>query len=341
MKREAAAAFVTFAATFGLVPPIRHLCRRNRVLDEPGTLKIHGHPIPRLGGAAIFLGFVAGMLVAGPFYFAVHWQFFAAMSVIWIAGVVDDLRGLPPILRLGVQSLSALLLWLGGWYVSLGLPVLTQVLLLCAFVTMFVNSFNFLDGSDGLATGVSLVIAVSYLALPRAALTPLGFSAALCMAAACLGFLPFNRHVASIFLGDSGSTLLGFLAAFLGLDAANSNGAARYSVALAFAIAALPALDAVRVITRRIARRASPISGDRNHFYDALLAKGWMPQRVALLSWMIVACCGAVSVCIVRLRVSIAWLLVAFVIVWAWIGVATLSRSKKLAAECDKLGIRP
>ena len=334
MKREGAAALVTFIVTFTLVPLIRHLCRDWKILDHPGALKIHAKPVPRLGGVAIFLGVLAGIFMSSPRNFTAHWQFSAAIFVIWVAGLVDDLRGLPPAWRLGAQILSAVLLWQGGWHIPFDVTAPIQILMCCVLVILFANSFNFLDGSDGLTTGVSLVIALSYLVMPRTALTPFGFSTALCIAAACLAFLPFNRYPASMFLGDSGATLLGFLAAFIGLDFANTTTAPEYS-ALALTIAALPIFDALRVVAKRMARGASPLSGDRNHFYDALLAKGWRPQRVATVSWMITALCGAVAVCIARLHASVAWCLVAFVVVAGWIKLANSSHRDALRGNCE------
>ncbi|MGH9575403.1 MAG: glycosyltransferase family 4 protein [Candidatus Acidiferrales bacterium] len=332
MKREAAAAFISFGVTLGLAPLIRRFCQRTHILDEPGSLKIHAQPIPRLGGVAIFFGLLAGIAASDTHKFTAHWQFFAAIFVIWAAGLIDDLRGLSAGSRLSVQVLCALFLWQGGWHIPLAANAPTQIVLLCLFVILFANSFNFLDGSDGLATGVSCVIAVSYLAMPRTALTPLGFSAALGMAAVCVAFLLFNWHPASIFLGDSGSTLLGFLAAFVSLDFASKTGGGGDSLTLVFAIAALPIFDALRVIAKRIALHTSPTSGDRCHFYDALLASGWSTGSIAALSWTVVASCGAIAVTVVRMRASIAWSVVAFVLVATCIHLATTVRGKNSTA---------
>ncbi|HKQ87762.1 MAG TPA: MraY family glycosyltransferase, partial [Candidatus Acidoferrales bacterium] len=324
---------------FTIVPLIRHLCQSRQILDHPGALKIHAKAVPRLGGVAIFLGVLAGISTSDLRNFTAHWQFFVAIFVIWVAGLVDDLRGLRPAWRLGAQILSAVLLWQGGWHI----PFVTapiQILMLCVLVILFANSFNFLDGSDGLATGVSLVIALSYIVMPRTSLTSLAFSLALCMAAACVAFLPFNRYPASMFLGDSGATLLGFLAAFIGLDFANTTTAPKYSIVLALTIGALPIFDSLRVVSRRIARGAFPLSGDRNHFYDALLAKRWAPHSVAMGSWTVVAFCGAIAVSIVRLRASLAWSSVAFGTVAVWIGLAAAPRRKKLAGDCGTVETR-
>ena len=327
MKREAVAAFISFFVTLALVPLVRRFCQRGHILDKPGPLKIHTQPIPRLGGVAIFFGLLAGLLASDARDYAAHWQFFAAILIIWAAGLIDDWRGLSAASRLGVQVLCAVFLWQGSWHIPLSVNAPMQIALLCLFVILFANSFNFLDGADGLATGVSCVIFLSYLAMPPSSLTPLGFSTALCITVACLAFLVFNWHPASIFLGDSGSTLLGFLAAFVSLDFANTTGSG-YSFTLAFAIAALPIFDALRVIIKRLARRASPTFGDRQHFYDALLAAGWRPARVAVASWIIVAFCGVIAISIMRLHASIAWSLIAFFLVATSIYVATTIRGK-------------
>lgn len=335
MKHDAAAAYVSFVVTLLVVPLIRRFCQRCHVLDKPGPLKVHGQPIPRLGGVAIFFGLLAGIFAADTRNYTAHWQFFAAILVIWTAGLIDDLRGLAVGPRLCAQVLCALLLWQGGWRLPLAVNAPTQIVLLCLFVILFANSFNFLDGTDGLVTSVSSVIFLAYLAMPPTTLTPLGFSAALCMAAACVAFVPFNWHPASIFLGDSGSTLLGFLAAFVSLDFVTKTGGGGDSLTLVLAIAALPIFDALRVVIKRIVRRTSPTSGDRCHFYDALLASSWPTEKIAVVSWTIAAFCGVIAVSIVRLHASIAWSLLALILVAAFIHVAATLRGKNSTAVSE------
>jgi UDP-GlcNAc:undecaprenyl-phosphate GlcNAc-1-phosphate transferase len=129
---------------------------------------------------------------------------------------------------------------------------------------------------DGLAAGITAVIALGYALIPGAALSPLGYAVAWSLVGACVGFLFFNFPPTKIFMGDSGSTVLGFSMAFLGLDFIGSRGAggAAGSLLFPFMIAALPILDALLVVAGRVARGRSAFRGDRRHFYDRLLAGG-------------------------------------------------------------------
>ena len=292
--QEAIAFAVALGCVFALVPLIRWLCARWGIFDQPGHLKIHLEPIPRLGGAGIAFGLVAGMVSAlhgarsGALFFA------AALGLVWLAGFVDDVRELPPALRLLVQIGGALLLYAGGWRVTFSTSAAFAIVAQCLYVILFVNAFNFLDGADGLAAGIAGVVALGYAATPGLPTSAYGHAVAWSLLGACVGFLFFNFPPAKIFMGDSGSTALGFSVAFLGLDltSGHSDGGVARALLFSFLIAALPILDALLVVTRRVARGRSPFRGDRGHFYDFLFAGGWTARRVAISCYILTACLG-------------------------------------------------
>lgn len=274
-----------------LTPVVGRLCHRWRLFDLPGPLKIHSQPIPRLGGIAVVMAILSASCVAG-LQPALHaWGFFAAMALIWAVGLADDLRSLSPFHRFAAQAAAGVLLWRGGWHV----PALAKMpgnemlslAAVCFFVAALVNSFNFLDGTDGLAAGVAGVIAGAYVAFPGAAGNPFAAAVAWSVLGACAGFLLFNFPPAKIFLGDSGSGALGFSVAFLGLDFYRSTSAIGTRWFFPFFVAGLPLLDALLAVIRRLRSRRSPFYGDRQHFYDLLLARGWSPRRVALVCYAI------------------------------------------------------
>ena len=291
---EATACVVALASVVALVPLIRRMCFRWGIFDAPGHLKIHREPIPRLGGVAIacalFVGIAAALRSAsdGALFFA------AALGLVWLAGFVDDLRELAPVFRLLAQMGGALLLYAGGWRIAGFSSSAIAIFAQCLFVILFVNAFNFLDGVDGLAAGITVVIALGYALFPGAALSAFGYAVAWSLLGACAGFLFFNFPLAKIFMGDSGSTVLGFSVAFLGLDFIGARGAsgAASSLLFPFIIAALPILDALLVVTRRVARGRSPFRGDRGHFYDFLLAGGWTARRVDVSCYFLTGCLG-------------------------------------------------
>ncbi|MFZ3333560.1 MAG: MraY family glycosyltransferase [Candidatus Acidiferrales bacterium] len=159
-------------------------------------------------------------------------------------------------------------------------------------ITARVFAFNFLDGADGLAAGVTAVIAAAYILFPGAALDAIGYALAWSLLAATVAFLVFNFPPAKIFMGDSGRSALGFSVAFLGMDFVAAKGAnAATATALIFPLlaAALPLVDATFAILRRLESGRSPFHGDRRHFYDLLLSAGWTTKRVAITCYVLTA----------------------------------------------------
>jgi UDP-GlcNAc:undecaprenyl-phosphate GlcNAc-1-phosphate transferase len=184
-----------------------------------------------------------------------------------------------------------------------------------------------LDGVDGLAAGITVVIALPYAPMPGLGLSPFGYAVAWSLRGACVGFLFFNFPPARIFMGDSGSTVLGFIVAFLGLDfvRARGGGAAASSWLFPFLIAALPLLDALAVVTRRLIRGQSPFQGDRGHFYYFLLAGGWTARRVAIVCYFLTAFLGllrwfAMDGGIERTVILGVGIFAVFVLIALWLG---------------------
>jgi UDP-GlcNAc:undecaprenyl-phosphate/decaprenyl-phosphate GlcNAc-1-phosphate transferase len=281
---------IAFAFAVALVPIVKTLCVRWRLFDLPGPLKIHSRPIPRLGGVAVAFAIAAAAFLSGPHRAIVAWPFFAALGLIFICGLIDDLWGLSPIFRLVVQFSAGFLLWRGGWTLPLlpgGAPALLAV---CAFVALLANSMNLLDGSDGVAAGVAAVISAAYLAVPGPFGNTFASTVAWTLVGACVAFLLSNWPPATIFLGDCGSTVLGFGVAFFALTFWRLNSTAGPALVFPLLVAGLPLLDLALAVIRRLRRHGSAFRGDRAHFYDLLLARGWPRPRVAL------ACCGISAV---------------------------------------------
>lgn len=304
MDRSALANAYAFATAailvFAAVPLIRRLCVRFRLFDRPGPLKIHSTPVPRLGGIAIAAALLAATLLAVHTASRALLCFCAALMLIWLAGLIDDLRELAPFWRLLAQIGGGSLLYFGGWRLWPYAPGTVALLMDCLWVVLFVNAFNFLDGADGLAAGITGVIAAAYILFPGGVLGAMGSALAWSLLGASAAFLVFNFPPAKIFMGDSGSSALGFSVAFLGLDyvaARSANTAAATALIFPLLVAALPLADALCAILRRLKSGRSPFQGDRRHFYDLLLAAGWTTRRVA------VTCC-----LLTALLAGLAWL---------------------------------
>jgi len=276
------AAFLSFAACAALLPLVRRTAVQFQVHDQPGHLKIHSVPIPRLGGVAMMLAIVLGLVVStyGSPVHLIHFYF--ALGLIWYAGFIDDLLNLRPEIRLLAQLGAGFLLCQTKWNLTLFNHPILDSILTCLFVAVFVNAFNFLDGSDGIAGGVAALVALGYAAMYATPTTSAGGAVAWSLLGACLGFLVYNFPPARIFMGDSGSTMLGFLIAFLSLDFYRVHHHIGSHWLLPLVFAALPLMDFFLAVIRRLRKRVSPFAGDRGHFYDLLLDRGWSSIHVAL-----------------------------------------------------------
>lgn len=276
---------IAFSICVALIPTVKAMSERFGLFDSPGPLKIHSRLIPRLGGVAIAISLASTVLIAARLHLATAFPFFAALTLIWLAGLVDDISGLSPVVRLAAQIGGALMLWHGGWRVPILGNGAIGIVGICVFVVAFVNAFNFWDGSDGVVAGTTLIISAAYIALNASAQPGFGVTPAWALAGSCLGFLLFNFPPANFFMGDSGSTILGFTVAYLALNPARPNVQPSVAVCVATLPAALPLLDAAFVILRRLRNRKSPFYGDRTHFYDKMLALGLSARTVTLVCY--------------------------------------------------------
>ncbi len=269
--------------TVATLPIVLRQARRWNLYDAEGPLKIHTRRVPRLGGVALFCGLLSGVLVSRLAGFYQSWVPFVAILIVWLTGLVDDLRNLSPLVRLAMQVIAGTILWQSGWC----LPLITNrplnLLGTCLFVAAFINAFNLLDGADGVAAGVSFVIAFGYALYRGSELSPSGIVVSASLAACSLGFLIFNFPPARIFMGDSGSTLLGMGVAFLSLDFYRTSTASRFHLIPPLVFAALPLLDLALAVARRLRKRTSLFDGDRQHVYDLLLQRGWPARRVTIV----------------------------------------------------------
>ena len=252
-----------------------------KLLDSPGARKVHRQPIPRVGGIAMAVGaFVPVALwnLSDPFVRA-----YLAGAVVMVAfGIVDDLRDLQPKWKLLGQLAAALVVvFFGGVKIhTLGallpegtvLPEWVCVPLTVLAIVGVTNAINLADGLDGLAGGICLLIfaCIGYLAWQEEDIV-IGL-VALALAGSIFGFLRFNTHPATVFMGDTGSQLLGFSAVTLSLDLTQGN--TPLSPFVPLILLGLPVLDTLSVMAIRIAKRRSPFSADMNHIHHNLMALG-------------------------------------------------------------------
>jgi UDP-GlcNAc:undecaprenyl-phosphate GlcNAc-1-phosphate transferase len=337
----------SFVLSLVLTAWCRNLCLRWGLVEAPGgQRKTHSRAVPRIGGAPILLSIAiafgvflvaplkAGELVQGSLPMA--WKIVPAVAIIFLTGLWDDLRGLSPWQKLGGQFLAASAACLAGVHIHMvayhPLPVWLSVPVTLLWLVGCANAFNLIDGMDGLATGVGLFASVTVLA---AAL--LGNDVPLALATAplvgsLLGFLRYNFSPATIFLGDSGSLLIGFLLGCYGIiwgqKCATLVGMTAPMMALA-----IPLLEVALSILRRFLRGQPIFEADRGHIHHQLLNRGLTPRRVALLLYGVCGLFAALSLMQSVFENRFSGLILVMFSGAAWIGVQNLGYAEFRAAR--------
>jgi UDP-GlcNAc:undecaprenyl-phosphate/decaprenyl-phosphate GlcNAc-1-phosphate transferase len=283
-------ASVSFIITFLAIPVILQVAEQKKLYDIPDERKVHTRLVASLGGVGIFGGFILASLLSVQGYMNPEFQyFFAAAVVIFFLGLKDDLMILSATKKFIGQIIAAsILIHLGGirldsMYGLFGFDQLPESFgLALSYLTIIVviNSFNLIDGVDGLAASLGiltmLVFGTYFFSVEYQAYALLAFS----MAGSLVAFLIFNHHPAKIFMGDSGSLMIGLINAILVIkfiNVAHTPFVAvplSASVAIGFAILIVPLLDTLRVFAIRILNGKSPFTPDRNHVHHLLLDRG-------------------------------------------------------------------
>lgn len=296
-----------------LTPLVRRFAVDRGVVDKPNARKIHTKPIARLGGVAVIISFcilLGIVLVTNPqrLHFSDSTLFgidtnligvLLGIALLCIVGIIDDVKGMSPWLKLAGHFCAALLvvafgikIWwlhnpitgiditLGGWtYVIVPL-----------WIVLIINVVNWLDGVDGLATGVGAIASVIlfFLARDPEVNQPATALLAIILAGALVGFLPYNFNPATIFLGDVGSMFIGFM---LAICAIISGG----KFATAALVLGFPILDAMWVVIRRIVRGQPIWHADRRHLHHRLLDAGLSQRSVVIGLWALSAILGSIA----------------------------------------------
>jgi UDP-GlcNAc:undecaprenyl-phosphate GlcNAc-1-phosphate transferase len=280
---SACGAFVGAALS---VPCFRTLARRKKLFDQPGALKPHSQPTPRLGGAAMAIGVAAGVMLSADAMHLRDWIAIGVVCAVWAVGLADDLWNLSPSVRLAIELLGGGVLWCAGWQTDWFQSPALDIAATCLLFAFFINAMNMLDGIDGLASGLAAIAAVGLIVAWDGSPGALVLAASL--AAVSAAMLIYNFPPASIFMGDSGSSLIGALAGLLVMQRNSAEmGLSQTLPLLAFFM--LPLGDAALAIVRRLRTRRSPFRGDRRHYYDLLLQRGWPIRSVLGVSYGLTA----------------------------------------------------
>ena len=263
---------VSALASLLLTPLAIAIAPRIGAVDAPDIRKVHARPIPRIGGVAVFGGFLAGLLFAAYAtgsllavrQVAVYWSVFAVCATaMFFLGLVDDIRHLSFKVKFFFQILAAAAIWTGGFRIvevthpfqegTLVFPAWLSVGITILWVVGITNAMNLIDGLDGLAAGIALImtITVACIAFFQGQIGVVATSVAL--VGSLIGFLFFNFNPAKIFLGDSGSMFLGFTLAVISIRSSHK-GPTAVAVLIPLLVMALPILDTSLAVSRRLLR---------------------------------------------------------------------------------------
>ena len=293
---RAVLAFLTAGLiSFALTPLAKKFAIKIGAIDVPkDDRRMHTKPIPRLGGIAVFIGFLITAMIFVDINRPLQGILIGALIIV-LLGIIDDVIPLHAVLKLMVQIIAALIvIWHGTRIDVLSNPNIwsdVQYIHLSAiwsypitliWIVIITNSVNLIDGLDGLSVGVSSIASITLLLI---AIIVSELNIVLIMAAlagACIGFLPYNLNPAKIFLGDTGSTFLGFILACISI-----HGLFKFyaiiSFAVPFLVLGLPIFDTLFAVFRRISHGKSPMSADRGHVHHRLMDMGFnQKQSVAI-----------------------------------------------------------
>ena len=297
------------AALISLIttPVVKSLAFRIGAVDVPkDARRMHKHPIPRMGGLAIFMGFLFSVLIFIDLTAPLRGMLLGAVVIV-VLGIFDDIYALGAKFKFMVQIIAALFAVLSGNiitiisnpnifssqpYWELGfLSIPFSVIWICAIT----NAVNLIDGLDGLACGVSAISSMTLLVIALVVSEPQVAILMAALAGGCIGFLPYNMNPAKIFMGDTGSTFLGYVLAVVSINGLFKS-AAIISFAVPFLLLGLPIFDTCFAILRRVSHGQSPMAPDRGHIHHRLIDMGLSQKQAVAVLYVISAILGLSAV---------------------------------------------
>lgn len=333
---------LALAISFACTPAVRMLAIKIKAVDVPkDNRRMHKVPIPRMGGLAIFAGFLVSVLFFVPLGTEFRSILIGALILV-VLGIIDDIVALKPKTKFAGQIIAALIPALSGvsihgivnpfvpgQYSTLGI---FSIPLTVIWIVGITNAVNFIDGLDGLACGVSAIATVTmfiiavlfgeiYIALMMAAL-----------AGACLGFLPYNMNPAKIFMGDTGSMFLGYILATVSIQGLFKFYAV-ISFAVPFILLGLPIFDTGFAIVRRLLKGQSPLQADRGHVHHRLIDLGFDQKQSVAILYTFSALMGLTAVILARTNESKLIILAIAVLVCFFLAMSLMSFEKHHRAE--------
>ncbi len=338
---------VAFLISFATTPAVIALANKIKAIDVPkDERRVHKKPIPLIGGLAIFYGFVISVLCFAVIDRPTMGILLGSVIMVTV-GVIDDMRDLNAKVKLLFQILSALIVvyfgievqyianpvanWIGPKYINLGLWSIPLTIVWIVGVT---NAVNLIDGLDGLAVGVASIASVALLSLT---ILSQNLNVAIIIAAlagAGFGFLPYNFNPAKIFMGDTGSTFLGFVLACISIQGLMKMYAI-ISFAVPVLILGLPIFDTVFAILRRIAKKKPIMSPDRGHLHHRLIDMGFSQRQTVTILYTLTSLLCLTAV-VMALKDALRGLILVFAVLFVLLISIVVMEPKESQEEENK-----
>lgn len=311
--------------SFIMTPLAARLAKSINFVDRPAARKLHITPVPMLGGLAIYVGLIAAVSMSGAAPAQELMGVLGGATVMTLFGLVDDRYGMTPLIKIVGQALAGGILIWSGIQVSLFPWPALNIIVTLGWIIGICNAINFLDNMDGLAAGIATVASIFFFIL--ALVEGLGLVASLAAATlgACIGFLYYNFSPASLFMGDAGSMLLGFVLAVLGIKLKFSDAPMNVTWMIPIVILALPIFDTTLVVFSRLRRRKPVYAGGKDHSSHRLVAVfGMTPARAVITLYMIASVLGLIALMVreatpLQARLLLAMLVVIFGAALVWL----------------------
>ena len=329
---------IALIVTYVCTPLVRTLAVKIGAIDAPDARKVHQVSIPRLGGLAIYIGYMVSLLYSVKDISSVKGLLIGSVILVAV-GIWDDVKQIGPKTKLLGQIVAALMLPIFDnaiHFISIGDHMLyleyLSIPLTVFWIVGFTNIVNLIDGLDGLAAGISLIacIAICIVTLQMGQVDLACITLAL--AGAACGFLRYNFNPAKIFMGDTGSMLLGYTMAAISVMGSVKT-AATVGLVVPVIVLGLPILDTLFAIVRRRINGRPVFQPDKGHLHHRLLAMGLTQKQAVLLMYAITAVLGCVSIVAAKANFTIGLLLVVLILcacVWTATRIGIIAKDNEI-----------
>jgi len=342
MTRNIIAFAIAVSVSYIATPLMIRLAKLVGAIDVPkDNRRVHKVPIPRLGGLAIFLGFMAGVLYLADIDSRMFGVIIGAAIIVTL-GFFDDIKPLSAKFKLLVQIIAAIIVIQSGvrieyvrnplYFIFTDSPYIIfgnwSYLLTLVWIVGVTNAINLVDGLDGLAAGISIISASTLFMAALSTGRPFEALLAAILAASTLGFLPYNFNPAKIFMGDTGALFLGYMLSVISVMGV-LKGAAALSILVPIFAIGLPIFDTLFAMARRALSGKSMMEADKGHLHHKLLDAGMSQKQAVLTLYSISAVLGFSAVALVEVTLKVAFVLVFVVFLLGSMGAKYLGLIKE------------